>query len=140
LTPTDETVINFKELSSGAPAAVRAWFYPGEQYGREFVYPKKRAVELASQQNVPVPAEQTEAANPNLETVPLVAEMPGNKEEPITQAIQTAPPRAEEPLVAQTTPTEAALPKTASPIPLLVLGGLISLGLGLGLKLFARQR
>jgi hypothetical protein len=38
--PTDEAVIRFGQRASGSPKAVKAWFYPGDQYGLEFVYPK----------------------------------------------------------------------------------------------------
>jgi hypothetical protein len=36
--PTDKTVIKVEERVSGSPEAIMAWFYPGEKYGREFVY------------------------------------------------------------------------------------------------------
>ena len=45
--PKDKTVITFEERPSGTPEAIRAWFYPGDNYGEEFVYPKPRATELA---------------------------------------------------------------------------------------------
>src|SRR5688572_15354606 len=47
LRPTDKTVMTFTERSAGSPQAIRAWFYPGDNSGQEFVYPKARAVELA---------------------------------------------------------------------------------------------
>ena len=47
LTPTNETVIKFREVPAGSPEAVRAWFYPGRTLGEEFVYPKQRAIALA---------------------------------------------------------------------------------------------
>jgi hypothetical protein len=54
LKPADRPLLQFEERPSGTPAALKAWFYPGENYGREFVYPHQRAVELAkqNQQNV----------------------------------------------------------------------------------------
>jgi sortase A len=30
----------FRERAAGEPAALRAWFYPGKNWGEEFVYPK----------------------------------------------------------------------------------------------------
>ena len=47
LTPSDQTVIKFEERPSGAPEAIKAWFYPGAETGMQFVYPHDRAVELA---------------------------------------------------------------------------------------------
>jgi hypothetical protein len=43
LNPTDHTVIQFEEDSSGSPAAIKAWFYPGDVRGQEFIYFQKRA-------------------------------------------------------------------------------------------------
>ncbi|MBK6797387.1 MAG: hypothetical protein IPG76_11540 [Acidobacteria bacterium] len=47
LVTKDKTVMNFGERSVGSPEAIRSWFYPGAQSGEEFVYPKRRAMELA---------------------------------------------------------------------------------------------
>jgi hypothetical protein len=54
LEPADKPLLHFEERPSSAPEALKAWFYPGENYGREFVYPHQRAAELAKQthQNV----------------------------------------------------------------------------------------
>ena len=41
--PKGETVIHFEERRSGQPEAIRSWFYPGCDFGEEFVYPKSRA-------------------------------------------------------------------------------------------------
>jgi len=70
LKATDKTVMTFRERAAGDPQAIRAWFYPGNTWGQEFVYPKKRAIELAQFANVPVLAMPTELAT-NL-TLPIV--------------------------------------------------------------------
>jgi hypothetical protein len=49
--PTDKPVIRFEERPSGSPEAIKAWFYPHDEYGQEFVYPHKRATELAKRTN-----------------------------------------------------------------------------------------
>src|SRR5580698_9407213 len=54
LKATDKTVITFSERPAGQPEALRAWFYPGRNWGEEFVYPKARAMELAKDTNTPV--------------------------------------------------------------------------------------
>ena len=51
LKATDKTVITFRERPAGEPEALRAWFYPGMNWGEEFVYPKARAIELAKTTN-----------------------------------------------------------------------------------------
>jgi len=43
LTPTNETTMTFGERPANAPQALKAWFYPGDNFGQEFVYPKARA-------------------------------------------------------------------------------------------------
>src|SRR5690348_2065074 len=47
LKATDHTVITFRERPAGQPEALRAWFYPGRNWGQEFVYPKSKAIEIA---------------------------------------------------------------------------------------------
>ena len=138
LEPTGEAVIKFHERPGDAPDALRAWFYPGDNFGQEFVYPKTRAIQLAQASNEIVPAETVEPTESTLNTVPLVAITPDKKEEPVTDAIQVLPLHHPE-YVASATETAKELPKTASSIPLLGLLGLASVGLGLGLKLLAKQ-
>jgi hypothetical protein len=49
-----KTLIQFEERASGSPEAIKAWFYPGDNYGVQFVYPHDRAVAIAkrTKQNV----------------------------------------------------------------------------------------
>src|SRR4249920_1006944 len=54
LKATDKTVVTFRERPAGEPEALRAWFYPGRNWGEEFVYPKARAMALAKATNTPV--------------------------------------------------------------------------------------
>ena len=63
LQPTDETVITFRARAPGSVEAIRAWFYPGANWGQEFVYPKTRAVWLAKQTKKPVPSMPSELAS-----------------------------------------------------------------------------
>src|SRR5690242_9937497 len=81
LVPKDKTVITFNEGVRGRPEAIRAWFYPGANWGEEFVYPKAKAVELAKVTKVPVLALQAD--------VPVEVAKP---EEPtVVAALQQAP-------------------------------------------------
>ena len=43
--PTDSPVITLEEGKAGAPEAVKAWFYPGEDIGHEFLYSQPNAAE-----------------------------------------------------------------------------------------------
>jgi len=54
LKPTGKTVIHFEERPSGSAEAIHSWFYPGANYGEEFVYPKTKAVQFAKQTSKPV--------------------------------------------------------------------------------------
>lgn len=142
---TDKTVIRFSETVAGAPNAVKEWFYPGDNFGHEFVYPKNRAAELAKASNEPVPAMPAEltpditkpaatAAEPSvkeLEQAPLKAEEPSGAETEITEAFATTP-RASETL-------QAALPKTASMLPLIGLSGLLLVMTGTVLWAFSKH-
>ena len=62
LQSTGQMVMTFAEASAGSPPVVRAWFYPRDNWGQEFVYPKARAVELAKRSKQPVLYMATELA------------------------------------------------------------------------------
>jgi hypothetical protein len=76
--PSDKPVITFEERPSGSPEAIKAWFYPGDNYGQQFVYPHKRAVELAKRTNQHVLAMPDEAAK-HITTPAKSASEPGVK-------------------------------------------------------------
>ena len=147
LRATDKTVVTFRERPAGQPEALRAWFYPGRNWGEEFVYPKAKAVELAKATNTPVlflaaeiPVEVEEpitAANEpvvmELKRAPVKAIQPTGVEVELAQVV--TPPPAQE-------PTQIAaneLPKTASPLPLMALLGFLALGGVWTLRLVRRR-
>ena len=130
LKATDKTVLTFAERGAGQPEAIKAWFYPGETWGQEFVYAKKRAIELARIYNEPIlamPVEVTPVPIESLKTMRLEAIRPTGEEVPVTAVVQ-APP-----VVAQ------ALPHTASSLPLFTLIGLLSLCAGFTLLILAKR-
>jgi hypothetical protein len=134
LQPTGETVMKFSERPGDSPEALRAWFYPGDAFGQEFVYPKVRAIQLAQTTKVIVPAVATDTIDDNvIKTVPIVAVTPDQKEVEVAKVIQTAPPAA----VVAVKETEE-LPHTASSMPLIALLGGLSISLAIGLKLFLK--
>ena len=63
LQPTGETTLYFEERPAGKPPALRAWFYPGDNFGHQFVYPNTRATELAKQNNKNVLSMSNDMAN-----------------------------------------------------------------------------
>ena len=78
---TDKTVLTFRERPAGEPQALRAWFYPGRNYGEEFVYSKAAATEIAKSTNTAVlytPAEIPQEVSEPLKTAvdePVVAQL-----------------------------------------------------------------
>jgi len=144
LRATGKTVITFRERPPGEPEALRAWFYPGNNFGQEFVYPKEKALELAKETNQVVL--YTPAAITPEVTAPITS-----PEEPVVAELKQAPvlavsPAGEDVQIAQAvTPPPAdvaeaqTLPKTASPLPLIGLFGLLALGAAFTLR-FARAR
>jgi hypothetical protein len=129
---TGNPEFKFWETPPGTARAMRVWWYPGDNYGQEFPYPKNlRQVAALSPPPAPVPLPAAAPTPP--------AEPQAVNQEPVAQE---APPQ-EAPLVAQNTPPPAPaaapepapapqpqeLPKTATPYPLIGLGGLLSLGL-----------
>jgi LPXTG-motif cell wall-anchored protein len=126
--PTGKTVFTFWETPPGQPKALRAWFYPGDNFGQEFAYPKSAAVQIAAVAHQPVPTTETTeaAALPQAEVTQTQPEQP-------QEVAQNTPPPAPQEAAPAPEPTPAPvpqeLPKTGSPYPLIGLAGLLSLGL-----------
>jgi len=139
LRATDKTVVTFRERPAGQPEALRAWFYPGRNWGEEFVYPKSKAMELAKATNTPVlftPVEiPLEVAEPiksadepvvvELKKAPVMAIKPTGETVELAQVV-TPPPAAE--LAPSTEAAAKMLPDTSTALPLIGLLGLLALG------------
>ncbi|MEQ1885062.1 MAG: hypothetical protein ABL967_08370 [Bryobacteraceae bacterium] len=140
LKPTTETVMRFGEAIRDNPEPIRAWFYPADSFGQEFVYPKKRAMELAVTTHVPVlaaPVTPTEKPEEMMRE-PVVAVTPERKEVEVTEV--TGKPEAPR-MIAQAAPPPAMpaeLPKTASPVPMLITIALSALGLAGVTRVYAK--
>ncbi len=87
LARSNKPVLEFENVPPGSPAAIYAWFYPGDKTGHEFVYPKSQAFRLAQANNRPVAsmpdelAGATSGANMNaLKQARVRAETPSGKE------------------------------------------------------------
>src|SRR5580658_6371606 len=126
--PADKTIITFEERAAGSPEAIKARFYPGENYGHDFVYPKPKAMALAKANNTPVASMPAELATNT--TTPATT-----MQEPHVVALKTAPLKAQQPTeeeveVAEVFALPAApeLPATAGNLPLIGITGLIALG------------
>lgn len=154
LKATDKTVMTFSERAAGEPEALRAWFYPGRNYGEEFVYPKSRAIALAKATNTPVlytPVEILVVTKPapayfepavaEYKRAPIMAVKPTGEDIQLAEVV--TPPPADEVEVAAATPmantdSDRSLPSTASELPLLGLLGFFALGSGLFIRSIAK--
>jgi hypothetical protein len=52
--PKSDPVVMFNETPAGTAAAIRSWFYPGDRYGLEFIYPREQAQRIAAGANTSV--------------------------------------------------------------------------------------
>jgi hypothetical protein len=175
LQPTGNTEFQWWETPAGQPKAMRAWFYPGDNFGQEFAYPKNEAVRIAATTNTNVPTTyaetEAELATARVGTVDRAGteleldrqtysradgmqsnEVAQNRTTPAADAgvatQQQTPRVTENAQVAQNqemrtqTPVAAAdadmnrdrLPRTASPVPMAGLAGLLALGAGLAVR------
>src|SRR5712691_10924424 len=143
LQPTGKPIITFEERAGDSPEAVKAWFYPGDDYGHEFVYPKPKALELAKTNNTPVPSMPAALA-------PNTTKPAATVKEPHIVAMSKGLLKAQKPTEEEVEITEVfvtvaqaglpkTLPRTGSPLPFIGLIGLLSLGAALGLR-FATAR
>ena len=136
LNATSKTVMYFSERPAGTPPAIKSWFYPGDNFGHRFVYPKVKAVQIAAETHQPVPShtmpvveEKAPAAEVKIQTpekqeVAYAPQTFDKVDATDTAGVEGEPVKA--PQVA-----EAKLPKTASPIYEIGLLGLMLMGASL---------
>jgi LPXTG-motif cell wall-anchored protein len=148
LQPTSKTVMTFRERAAGEPEAIRSWFYPGDNFGQEFVYPKLRAIELAKLVDQAVLAMPNELAEKIvlpiksvddpvvvvLKQAPLEAVKPSGEVVPIAEVVESRPASTE-----STESMASTLPNTGSSMPLLGLFGLLALAIGASLSLILKR-
>jgi LPXTG-motif cell wall-anchored protein len=141
LQPTGKTQFAFWETPAGVPKAVKDWFYPGDNFGQEFPYPKKLVAQLASAAPVPVPMNYRE---PEPTPTPTPEAQPTPTPVPETQPTPEPQPQPQPAPVPQTTAPATvqqpqSLPHTGSFNPLIGLLGLTSLSFA-GLLTLATRR
>jgi len=139
----------FWEAPAGQPKALRTMYWPGDNYGQSFMYKRNRAAQIASVQTTKeeVPTETAQAAAAQApQPAPAPAEIAQNSPPPapepapapVAAAPAPAPEPAPAPVVAENT-KPAALPRTASNVPLLFLIGLFSVAFSFVLDAFAKR-
>jgi LPXTG-motif cell wall-anchored protein len=135
LQPTGKTVIHFEERPSDSPEAIHSWYYPGANYGEEFVYPKTRAAQFAKQTSRPVLSmpDEPPADTTQIKQAPVIAINPSGEEIEITEIVAT------QPLVVPVEAPASSLPKTGSSLPLLEAAGLLALAAAVVLRVAAQK-
>ncbi len=132
LEPAGKTILKYDERPADQPMALAAWFYPGDNFGQEFVYPKAEAEQLSRLNKREVPSlESREEKN---ETAEAAKPEPAN---PPAEAKQETPPAPSAVPTPEVT-TRAELPHTASLLPLIGLIGVSLLGVAALLRLKLR--
>jgi LPXTG-motif cell wall-anchored protein len=144
LQPTGKSQFAFWETPAGVPKAVRAWFYPGDNFGQEFAYPKKLVAQLTSTAPVPLPMNDAEKeVEPAPAPTPAPEAQPAPAPEPVPAPVAqpTPQPEPQQPAGDQpvSAPVPGSLPHTASSSALIGLVGLGFLSLSGIISLFAKK-
>jgi len=141
LQPTGDSRFAFWETPEGDAKALRAWFYPGDNFGQEFPRPK-HFIQLASTAATPRVVYEPAPVAAQAAPPPQPVETQSAETQPATEAPPPQPEVAEAapppPLPASNPPQEPSaeraapenLPTTGSAYPLIGLTGVFLLGLG----------
>jgi LPXTG-motif cell wall-anchored protein len=153
--PTGKTVITFEERAGNSPQAMKSWFYPGDLYGVEFVYPNespKTEVAKSTPSHhppqytaqpaaTPAPAHTTATAAVTPKPTTQVAAKPAPHQSTQMAMAKPEPSPGPAPAPAPQAQTKPApkpaaktLPKTASGLPFIALIGAFAIAAGLVLR------
>jgi hypothetical protein len=155
LQPADKTILTYQERPSDQPMALSAWFYPGDNFGQQFVYPKSEAEQLSRLNHQEVPSTGSEEAYPQLKERSTETAQNNNSTtaQPEAPAAQPAPQPANPPQTTNPEPPSSTnqpssnavaanqgphLPHTASLLPLTGFIGICLLGIAAVLRLVVR--
>ena len=145
----EKPIVQFEERPSGSPEAIHSWFYPGENTGWEFVYPKGERSQMSS--NAMPPAAAPASAPPAAAPTPALAAAPAPPAEPVGSVTVTEDDVA---IIAQNdTPelmpapsndgqvfADRTLPETAGHSGLELIAGLAMLSAGIAVVLASRHK
>ena len=154
--------IRFMETSAKVPPPIKTWWYAGKAIGYEFIYPRQQALQLAKATSEPIlttTQETTDLGNADLARVNgsnneavRVEQNPAPREASgRAQAADAAPAQGGASAQANTsqdvradararTTARTELPRTASSTPVMLLFGILTTALGVGLSLKSRAR
>ena len=153
LEPSGKTILTYAERPVDQPVALNAWFYPGDNFGQQFVYPRSEALQLARLNRTEVPSSGAEGQSQqsqqtfaeNGAPVEPAAESAARSESAYSNPAPSTASAAPEP---NPTPAPARasqqpvteLPHTASSLPLLGLMGLAFISIAAFLRLLLLVR
>jgi LPXTG-motif cell wall-anchored protein len=119
------------QRAEGAPMALKEWFYVGNNYGVEFVYPKNEAYKIAQSTH------ETVVMTPSESSEEVRQVTPEQKEEPyeVRKVEETPAPTPAPTTVAENTAPKQ-LPQTGSELPATALAGMLLLAGAATMRLF----
>ena len=135
MTP-DKPMVQFEERHLGDPEAIKSWFYPGDNTGWHFVYPKSEQLQVSTNVAPPPAAPAPEAPAPPPAVEPVAAE-------PVVEAVEEPPTVIEEVTVLSQLEfapnlieddqngADRLLPETAGHTSALLMAGITVMGAGL---------
>src|SRR5262245_18963443 len=148
LEPSSKPVVLFSERSAGTPQAIKAWFYPGDTIGNEFVYRRSQAIRIAKATHETVLSAQDDTTttsdamksaqvgrvdeNGQMSNSSAPAATTARGPQADTSNRDAAPAGTAGRDRATTAPTE--LPRTASTLPLFALLGCLAFAGGLAIR------
>lgn len=131
---SEENVVTFRETVANQPLPLRYWYAPTDHFGQEFAYPKERALAIAAATGESVLSVEGDEIT-RIEPTPVVVAEPVQPVQPVAPVEPVQPVYEPAPVAVQT----ERLPDTASPLPLVGLVGLMSLGGALVIRAFRRS-
>ena len=127
----DKPTVQLEERHLGDPEAIKSWFYPGDNYGWHFVYPKSEQLDAASVIAPPpapaeLPAAEPPIPEPPVETAEETPVLIIERETLISQVELTPDPSADD-----LPSADRLLPETGGNTAAFLLAGIVTIGAGL---------
>jgi hypothetical protein len=131
VTTPDKPIIQFEERHVGDPEAIKSWFYPGDNYGWHFVYPKSEQLEATNVVTPPAapappPVAEPVIPEPPVETAEETPVVIIERETLISQ-VELTPDPADDNLPG----ADRELPETAGYSAAFLLAGIVTISAGL---------
>jgi len=133
---SDKTVLTFYEAPIGQPEPIKNWYYPGDNFGQEFVYPQGHVSGTAAvtrqtdSATAPKVIASTPPPPPPNVIAPVEADATPVPDAAPVEIAQATPPAAPQTEAAppDDTPPPAGLPGTAGKLPEVALFGFLFIG------------